>query len=449
MLLTRYNTVYDPPFSPGRLQGLRLWLDAAQSPITLTAGMAAQFALATSEYLSQAGTAALLGGTTWWRSIWFYLDTTTTAQTLFATRNTNDGMSLVTGAAGTDVSLVVGNGTGVATATFTISLSTATWYHAYVEFDGTNIGISIDNGTIVQQALGGAFSAGAGGLNVGANLTPLLFVDGRLQCFFGANGVLTTAQRTTNYNAGVPLSYAQSLTSGITPLFAYELDEPSGTRVDLVSAANLTDNNTVTTSAGTCLNAVSQWNDLSGMGNHATQATQANKPRYRVSILNGLPVLRLDATDDRLDTSLASQAQPFYALAVVKQTNKTATSTILDSTGGGATRANLVLNTSGRVSMFAGSAITEAANDHSGAFRIIDAMFNTTGSEAFVDGTSVVTGNVGTNSWANLRVGASSAAASVLDGDIHAVVLLNRLPSSSERQKLRNYYSRRTGIAVA
>lgn len=42
---------------------------------------------------------------------------------------------------------------------------------------------------------------------------------------------------------------------------------------------------------------VSQWNDLSGNDNHATQSTEANKPIYKTNILNGKPVLRYSGTE--------------------------------------------------------------------------------------------------------------------------------------------------------
>src|SRR3990167_2153597 len=45
---------------------------------------------------------------------------------------------------------------------------------------------------------------------------------------------------------------------------------------------------------------VTTWNDLSGNGNHATQATASQKPIYKVNIINGKPVVRLDSVDDNL-----------------------------------------------------------------------------------------------------------------------------------------------------
>jgi len=41
---------------------------------------------------------------------------------------------------------------------------------------------------------------------------------------------------------------------------------------------------------------VATWEDLSGEGNDATQATEANRPTYKTDILNGKPVVRFDGS---------------------------------------------------------------------------------------------------------------------------------------------------------
>lgn len=46
------------------------------------------------------------------------------------------------------------------------------------------------------------------------------------------------------------------------------------------------------------------WQDQSGSGNDATQATVAQQPQWLATIVNGRPVLRFDAADDGLVTPL-------------------------------------------------------------------------------------------------------------------------------------------------
>lgn len=51
---------------------------------------------------------------------------------------------------------------------------------------------------------------------------------------------------------------------------------------------------------------VATWPDMSGEGNHATQATSGNRPTYRAGVLNGLPVVRFDGTNDFLTLGKAA-----------------------------------------------------------------------------------------------------------------------------------------------
>jgi hypothetical protein len=60
--------------------------------------------------------------------------------------------------------------------------------------------------------------------------------------------------------------------------------------------------------------AVATWTDSSGLANDAAQATGANQPLYKTNILNGLPVIRFDGTND------------FMSVAGI--TNNTATRTL-------------------------------------------------------------------------------------------------------------------------
>jgi hypothetical protein len=47
---------------------------------------------------------------------------------------------------------------------------------------------------------------------------------------------------------------------------------------------------------------VASWTDLSGNAAHATQAVGAAQPLYKTNIINGLPVVRFDGVDDRLQS---------------------------------------------------------------------------------------------------------------------------------------------------
>ena len=69
---------------------------------------------------------------------------------------------------------------------------------------------------------------------------------------------------------------------------------------------------------------ISQWDDQSGNANHATQATGANQPLYKVGILNSLPVVRFDGSNDSLSCAASAALKPVSLFAVVQPTDFTA-----------------------------------------------------------------------------------------------------------------------------
>lgn len=60
---------------------------------------------------------------------------------------------------------------------------------------------------------------------------------------------------------------------------------------------------------------VATWPDASGLGHNATQATAGKRPTFRAAVLNGLPVVRFDVTDDALIGSAVFDVQ--YSIYVV------------------------------------------------------------------------------------------------------------------------------------
>lgn len=60
---------------------------------------------------------------------------------------------------------------------------------------------------------------------------------------------------------------------------------------------------------------VATWYDQSGNGSNASQATSGSRPLLKTSVVNGLPVVRYDGSDDCLVTTLTTPAQHTVLIA--------------------------------------------------------------------------------------------------------------------------------------
>lgn len=302
MLPSLRHAIFTPTtFKPeNRISGLELLIDRF-SPYTREAGQACQFNSASLRYLSITGNATLRGqsGTGgWWRCGWVYLDSTAASKVINSCLSGNTGYQISANATPALV-LSAGDNTQVITATHGSTLSTATWYFVFIYYDGVNIGVSLNDGADVTAAMT-TYTPGTAGWNIGADVTPGNYFDGRMQCWGGADGVLTAAQRTVLYNGGTPLAYDQigGAISQQPTFFYFELNEPTAARLDIgYNAYSLTSNNSVGTAAGTVLNACGQQNNRA-TGNHFSQATQAKKPviRRKGMMYDGQDDLLVNAT---------------------------------------------------------------------------------------------------------------------------------------------------------
>ena len=78
------------------------------------------------------------------------------------------------------------------------------------------------------------------------------------------------------------------------------------------------DASTVTTVSG----AVSQWNDKSGNGRHATQGTAGNRPSYTTAAVNNKNVLTFDGSSDNLSVATGFTLSSFACFVVCEPSAK-------------------------------------------------------------------------------------------------------------------------------
>lgn len=476
MLLTgRRRALLVPPPDPRRIPGLRAWWDAGLSARTLAAGMAAQFTAANSEYLSIADNTSLSAGDIDFTiAAWVRLDTLpgasefTIASKWLETGSQQEWRLIITTTpkvrfqVSNDGAAAVGN----ADAT---TITTNTWYFVVAWHDSVanTVNVQVDNGTITSTAHTTGVFDGTGAFTLGAISNPLLYLDGKEQCVGFWKSVLTAAQRTALYNGGTPLTADQAERAVGRGISYWELSEPSGTRKDLWGSNDLTDNNTVTTAAGTALNAIGQINDLSGLGNHASQSTQANKPviRFGENGLGGQPALLFDNTNDHLRADslaamMSGQDAPFTCIAAFRAAGVADANSIIGA--GLSTDAQAWMEITltavplysidrkdGLTRVTANGTLTPDTNAH-----IWSVVFPGTTVSTFVDGVvchNAVAMNTDTVTFDQVAVGAvieGGSAANFFNGRIGSIAIYDRALSTRERRAVEAYFARRYGITV-
>lgn len=184
---------------------------------------------------------------------------------------------------------------------------------------------------------------------------------------------------------------------------------------------------------------IASWTDSSGLGNHAMQATEAKKPTYKVNIVNGKPVVRLDGVDDCVQATL-TVAQPDTMFLVVKG-DGTDNKHFID-----AQTTRQLIGVSGGVQVtYAGTLLSGTGNPTT--FQILAALFNGASSQLWRNGTSIASGNAGASSIVDPSVGGYGAA--TMGGDIAEVLIYSSLLSDSDRRAVEAYLGSKYGITVA
>jgi len=74
------------------------------------------------------------------------------------------------------------------------------------------------------------------------------------------------------------------------------------------------------------------WVDQSGSGNDLTAATTGQRPVYKTSIINSLPVVRFDGVNDHMQNWGFTQATPHTAIMLFQLPNVSGAGAVLDKT---------------------------------------------------------------------------------------------------------------------
>lgn len=223
-------------------------------------------------------------------------------------------------------------------------------------------------------------------------------------------------------------------------------------------------------------NLIQQWNDQSGVNNHAIQTTGTLKPTYFSAVSNGNPGVRFAGTHflDATTTTTGSGTSDYCIFVVVKLTSATAGgptdgdgSYILDRTTATNQLYSLKVVASGGTNRFLyqkrsdgngnlGGPMSTSTVDNAN-FQIIsmNRIYNSGGntlSRIYVNGLLEATQSNASETTTPplMRIGRHATIASNgMTGDLTEMIVYNNDPSTANRQKVESYLAVKYGISLS
>lgn len=232
------------------------------------------------------------------------------------------------------------------------------------------------------------------------------------------------------------MTYASDVTASSRRIDPFRPDELHGLQAwyDAVAITGLSDGNSVST-----------WSDLSQFGRDVTEAT--NPPTYKTGIVNGLPVVRFDGSNDRLrfagDNVADTFAQPNTVVAVV---HNSSSGTVYHGSNTG-DRATLLVN-GGEWAIFAGDQVRKSGVTVDTDVHVISVIFDGASSELWYDGAdNSPSSSPGTEEFRLIHIGVNAGgSAEYFNGDICEIIVYDNTLTASERQQVEAYLLHKWGI---
>lgn len=201
--------------------------------------------------------------------------------------------------------------------------------------------------------------------------------------------------------------------------------------------------------------AVETWNDASGLANHATQATLANRPQYYSNVFNGNPALGLTA-NRFLNIDFSEISNTNYTIITVSKRNQATGSllSLLGTVSGQGLTLFYPSSTVSRHKQFSNwVSMTIPAYSANELPCIMACHFNTTaGKKAWRihDGANVTRTGSNITSYASTgqgRIGRGEAS-DYFNGYLAEVIVYDRVLTSTEVKQIHTYLSVKYGLSV-
>ena len=199
---------------------------------------------------------------------------------------------------------------------------------------------------------------------------------------------------------------------------------------------------------------VGAWDDVSGAGRNALEATVGKRPLLKLAIQNGKPVLRFDGVDDWMATpSITFGSAYTVIMAVIAPTiNKI----LLESGPNTNSSAGFLLysgSPNGQVFGGSGGPFTYGGTDlHAVGMQVLTTLATSAATaDVFKNGTSQgpQTRTFGTIGAVVVNVGARSGGTLPLNGDIAEVIVYDHALTTGDRQLVERGLGTKYGVTVA
>ena len=453
------------PIAPNAIGGLKLWLDAQVG--VFKAGIAAQFTIANSEYLSRASNSSLqTGDIDWTIAGWFKFDGGG-SQCIVSKDSATSGkreyqLTYFVGPTNAVLGQVF-TATDVARQVSSAGIPTAnTWFFFTFWHDAAANTINLEfnaNGSIISTNTTGALQAASDAeFRLGSNAfsgSPL-YLGGAEQAIGFWKRTLTSGEKTFLYNSGNGRNYSELSAGDKTSMVSWwALNETSGTRNDSHGTNHLTDNNTVTSSIGPVLpgttagsgDFVGDWRDQSGLNSHAyTRNGSAPTLSTSVASLNSQNALNFNAGPFMASAESAA-VKPFTFALVVRPASLASTRTFVGNNLGTGVNIQFIASNVwaigvGGVQVGAGDALSASTS------YILFVSYDGLGNYVYRKNSAAVSS--GTNNQTPAAsitwIGLSGAGLFPADSLIAEVIKYDNVISAGDRSGLEAYLSAKYGI---
>lgn len=190
---------------------------------------------------------------------------------------------------------------------------------------------------------------------------------------------------------------------------------------------------------------VARWEDQSGSGNHATQATSGSRPVLKLGVQNGWPGIRFDATDD----GMACPANVVKPLTIFIVYNYKSSSSATRRALQGANQNWLLGPYDNQHQAFIGLFMGSPPSVTQDVFVLSEITQATSDTKWYINGTQISTSSVDfAPGTLQIAYGTGNPPyAEPLDGDILEILAYNSVLGTTDRQTVESYF--RTKYAIS